>query len=202
MTNYVFNLRASTVHGIKFKNSEVTKEFVISYRKRIDTNHVDLSEALSIIYKILSNNPDGEDFNLGISIPGVINSKDKKVVTESLFKNVSIDFNEYFKNIKHLKRLEIINDGNAELLGEYYYGSASQYKNVFMISIAFAMAGALILDGKLRVGKHSRAAEFSKMYADIAKNEIFSSESSIYCGNMQARYRLALAKNIDINDMD
>jgi predicted NBD/HSP70 family sugar kinase len=195
---YTFNFTGSYIRGMRFdENDNENKEYQLAYPERIDDLHIDLEVALNLIKDVLYSDAGDTEFELGLSVPGLIDNKNLKIKTESILKNINLDIKEFFSEFKHLKKIVIQNDGKAELIGEYVYGIKGLEKSVFMISVGFAIGGAAIINGKLIEGENGYAGEYSKMLAFIDKKSNLENVS-IYCGIMQARYRLAMAKKLDV----
>jgi glucokinase len=96
---------------------------------------------------------------IGIGIAGIIDSRDGRVRFSPNLKGwhnitlASILKNEFKKPVK------ILNDANAICLGEWKYGTAKGYNNVFLLTLGTGVGGAAICEGKLLVGANSFAGE-------------------------------------------
>jgi glucokinase len=96
---------------------------------------------------------------IGIGIAGIIDSKNGIVRFSPNLKGwhtitlASILKNEFKKPVK------ILNDANAICLGEWKYGAARGYNNVFLFTLGTGVGGAAVCEGKLLVGANSFAGE-------------------------------------------
>jgi glucokinase len=77
---------------------------------------------------------------------------------------------------KFHKPVRILNDVNAVLLGEWRYGSAAGYDDVFLFTLGTGVGGAAISGGKMVFGANGFAGEFG--HATINFNG-----SKCVCGN-------------------
>ncbi len=97
---------------------------------------------------------------IGIGIAGIIDSQ-KGIVRFS--PNLSEWHN--IKLVKALKKefnkpVRIINDVNAICLGEWQYGAAKGYKNVFLFTLGTGVGGAAICEGQPLFGANGFSGEF------------------------------------------
>jgi len=97
---------------------------------------------------------------IGIGIAGIIDSKNGVVQFSPNLKGwhniklASILKREFKKPVK------ILNDVNAICLGEWIYGAAKGYDNVFLFTIGTGVGGAAICEGKPLFGANGFAGEF------------------------------------------
>lgn len=200
MERYCVVLNHTGIRGFNFnEKDEIVKESEIMFQKTTDFIHIDFVYALDIIKNLIIKNCDkSKDLELGISVPGVVDYKKNKILTESIFTNIDVNIEEYFKDLKFIKKVCVENDGNAFALGEYNYGTEKDLNNSLFISIKTGIAGASIINGKLLRGHNFSAGEFSRSFANIEKKDIVD-EWSIFCGTLQLKYRYAIKKNISIS---
>ena len=97
---------------------------------------------------------------IGIGIAGIIDSE-RGVVGYSpnlkgwhKIKLASIIKKEFKKSVR------ILNDVNAICLGEWKYGAAKGYDNVFLFTLGTGVGGAAICEGRLLFGANGFAGEF------------------------------------------
>jgi glucokinase len=97
---------------------------------------------------------------IGIGIAGLIDSK-KGIVRFSPnlpgWKNIKLSsiLEEKFK-----RPVKIINDVDAFCLGEWRYGAAKGYDNVFLFTLGTGVGGAAVCEGTPLFGAHGFAGEF------------------------------------------
>ncbi len=62
--------------------------------------------------------------------------------------------------------IAVANDVNGALYGEFRHGAGRGHRDVVMIALGTGVGGAVIVDGKLLVGRHSGAGEIGHMVLD------------------------------------
>jgi len=131
---------------------------------------------------------------IGIGVAGIIDSDQGIVRYSPNFKGwcniglARILAKEFKKPVK------VINDVNAILLGEWKYGAAKGYRNVFLFTLGTGVGGAAVCEGNLVFGSCGFAGEFGHM-------TIKYNGAKCVCGNkgcleryVGARYIVAKAK--------
>ena len=97
---------------------------------------------------------------IGIGIAGIIDSKKGIVKFSPNLKDWdNIPLGEVLRR-EYRMPVRILNDVNAICLGEWKYGIAQGYNNVFLFTLGTGVGGAVICDGKLLFGAHGFAGEF------------------------------------------
>ena len=136
---------------------------------------------------------EGLDFNsihsIGIGSPGLIDSKNKVIVSSS---NINFDNINVEKEMKKYINLPIYleNDANCATIAEFVCGSMKGYENGIMITIGTGIGGGVILDNKLAKGTYLGESELGHTIVDYTGGEycncgqkgcleVFSSASSI-----------------------
>ncbi len=66
------------------------------------------------------------------------------------------------------RRVLIENDANFAALAEHRLGAAQGFDHVLVVTLGTGIGGALIMDGRLRVGSHGYAGEIGHMVVDPA----------------------------------
>lgn len=102
----------------------------------------------------------GQAEGIGVGVAGIIDSK-KGVVRFS--PNLSGWHNIHLATIleKECKMpVRLLNDVNAFCIGEWKYGAAKGYDNVFLFTLGTGVGGAAICEGKLLFGATGFAGEF------------------------------------------
>jgi predicted NBD/HSP70 family sugar kinase len=123
-----------------------------------------LSDAIhNIIDELKSGSP--RIIGIGIGIPGIIDSKEGKIVFSAQlgWKNVS------FLNLMKKKiKIETIIDNTVKLkaLAENLYGAAKHSQKAALISIGSGVGSALVMDGQILRGEMNSAGEVGHTIVD------------------------------------
>jgi len=101
-----------------------------------------------------------EASGIGVGIAGIIDSHNGIVKFSPNLKgwhNVKLAkiLKKEFK-----KSVKVLNDVNAICLGEWKYGAAKGYDNVFLFTLGTGVGGAAVCEGKLLFGANGFAGEF------------------------------------------
>lgn len=128
-------------------------------------------------------------FPVGIGVAGAVNSSTGHIVKSPNIAALD-DFNLAQAIGKHTgKRVYVINDATAALMGEWWKGHGQKYSNWLMLTLGTGIGGGAIVDNHLLNGRDGYAAEFGHMTIDI--NGIPCS-----CGNRGCFERYASASSI------
>ncbi|WP_234648446.1 ROK family protein [Dyadobacter sp. CY356] len=95
---------------------------------------------------------------LGMAIPGIIDSVDKKILTINDKYNdaPSIDLTEWARNTWNIP-LFLENDTRAALLGEWKFGNGKGYDNIVLMNLGTGIGTSAVIEGKILRGKHFQA---------------------------------------------
>ncbi len=95
---------------------------------------------------------------LGMAIPGIIDSVDKKILTINDKYNdaPTIDLIEWAKQTWNIP-LFLENDTRAALLGEWKFGKGKGYDNVVLMNLGTGIGTSAVIEGKILRGKHFQA---------------------------------------------
>lgn len=95
---------------------------------------------------------------VGISMPGIVDSKQKKVLSiDNKFNDVvNLDINKWVADTWQTK-LEIENDARCALIGEWQYGKGKGYNNVVLMTIGTGVGSSAVIEGNILRGKHFQA---------------------------------------------
>ncbi|KAA6300846.1 MAG: Beta-glucoside kinase [Candidatus Ordinivivax streblomastigis] len=95
---------------------------------------------------------------IGLSLPGIINTKENKVVSinDKFVDAVAFDLNRWTEETWNC-RLVTENDARAALTGEWREGAGKGTDNLVMITLGTGIGGAALIEGKLLHGKHFQA---------------------------------------------
>jgi glucokinase len=107
-----------------------------------------------LLESVHANSIDG----IGLSMPGIIDTKTNKVlsVNEKYADSIRFDLNRWAKE-KWNCRLVTENDARAALLGEWQEGAGKGIDNLVMMTLGTGIGGAALVEGKLLHGKHYQA---------------------------------------------
>ena len=95
---------------------------------------------------------------LGISIPGIVDSKQKKILSiDNKFNDApDLDLSAWARETWHIE-LQLENDARAALTGEWQYGTGKGYDNVVLMTIGTGVGSSAVIEGKILRGKHYQA---------------------------------------------
>jgi predicted NBD/HSP70 family sugar kinase len=201
--NYAFDFGGTSIKGIKFDdNNKELRSYHLVYEQRAENGlNVEFKYALNLVKKILIEENE-ESFGLAFSFPGVINPKGKKILSESAFINVNVDIEDFFSEVKGVRKIAIQNDGKAALLGEINFSNrVDANEDTLFLTIGTAVGGAAYINGELLAGSNWFAGEYTRMFVDIASIDN-QEQTALYCGTMQACYRYAKAANKKLSEVD
>ena len=95
---------------------------------------------------------------IGIGFPGIVDSVNMKVLSTNKKYDDSLNFNfiDWAKRI-YKTRVFLENDARVALLGEWQYGAGKGINNIVMMTLGTGVGSAVLLEGKLLIGKHFQA---------------------------------------------
>ena len=95
---------------------------------------------------------------VGISIPGIVDTKQMKVLSiNKKFDDMpDFDFNDWTKQTWGVPTV-MENDARAALIGEWQYGAGKNCDNIVLVTLGTGIGGAAMIEGKLLHGKHFQA---------------------------------------------
>ncbi len=98
---------------------------------------------------------------VAVSIPGIVNSDTGELYFAGAYTPVLAGKN-MVQLLRHLPvRIAVENDGKAAALAELWKGSLTDVENGAVLVLGSALAGGIIVNGKLCKGAHFSAGEFS-----------------------------------------
>jgi fructokinase len=151
-----------------------------TYRKRIKTPASSgyesiLRSLLELISEVILNIPDGNDYTIGVGIPGSINPETGLVqnanTTCLIGKPLQQDIEKFLG-----RKTCIENDANCFTLAESIEGAAKDFNFVFGVIMGTGCGGGICIDRAVRKGSHSISGEWGHVSIDPAGAEC-------YCGN-------------------
>jgi glucokinase len=112
------------------------------------------------IYQLLENTGTRveELSGVGVSIPGIVDTKEMRVLSiNKKFDDVpDFDFNDWSQKTWGIPTV-IENDARAALIGEWQYGAGKNCDNIVLVTLGTGIGGAAMIEGKLLHGKHFQA---------------------------------------------
>jgi len=163
------------IGGTNLRGALVSREGEILKRMEIS------SQADQGIDKVIENlvgfikdiSEGGNVCNIGMGIPGIINSKDGVITQAPNILNVDDYPLRAVLNEKLGSDIHIVieNDANSAAVGEWWMGASKDVNSMIMITMGTGVGGGLILDGKLWTGADGMAGEIGHItiYPDGAK---------------------------------
>lgn len=173
MKNFTFDIGGSGTKYIIFENKTIINKGIIEYEKKsIEIHQTKMQEVLDKISNlIISTIIKDEKFNLGISIPGIIDTVNYEIIEFGAIDSNGVKLKDYFAKFPNLINFVIENDGNASAIGEYTYGiNDKNVKNFIHITIGTSIGMGLIFNQQIYKGKNFKAGELCRGYASIVDN--------------------------------
>ncbi|HYK44283.1 MAG TPA: ROK family protein, partial [Parafilimonas sp.] len=152
------------IGGTKIKLGLVKDDKIICTRS-IDADSANgLKEKLQVIAKLVDEMLLDQHVSLndvagvGISMPGIVDSKQKKVLSiDNKFNDVvELNLTEWVNNTWHTN-LEMENDARCALIGEWKYGKGRSSDNVVLMTIGTGVGSSAVIEGNVLRGKHFQA---------------------------------------------
>jgi len=152
------------IGGTKIKLGLVKDDKIICTRS-IDAESANgLKEKLPVIEKLVDEMLRDQKISssdvagVGISMPGIVDSKQKKVLSIDNKFNDVVDMNlsEWVNNAWHTN-LQMENDARCALIGEWKYGKGKGSDNVVLMTIGTGVGSSAVIEGKVLRGKHFQA---------------------------------------------
>ena len=142
------------------KGSEVVKRISVSSEadkgKNVVIENILKAISLAIKSKKFKKNPP-----IGVAFPGLLNSKTRVITKTQSLPLLKVDLKKIVKQ-RFKTHVEIDNDVNCFVLGEFLYGAGHGYKNVLGITIGTGVGGGIIINKELYRG-NGGAGEFGQM---------------------------------------
>ncbi len=137
---------------------------------------------------------------IAVSIPGYVDDKGFLVGSGAYTNLWGRNIAELFSDACEVP-VSVLNDGKSGALAEIWNGSLSECKDGIVLIIGTAIAGGVIKDGKIHMGKDYAAGEFSFC---TVKNEGHGllDTLSFSSGMMGMTYKMCLKKNLNLDIQD
>jgi glucokinase len=152
------------IGGTKIKLGLVANDKILCTSSIDAESSIGLKEKLPAIERTINEMLDQHAINkneiqgVGISMPGIVDSKQKKVLSIDNKFNDVVDMNlsEWITNTWQTN-LEIENDARCALIGEWQFGKGKGYDNVVLMTIGTGIGSSAVIEGKVLRGKHFQA---------------------------------------------
>jgi glucokinase len=105
---------------------------------------------------------------IGIGVPGMVDRAGRLRFSPNLPQAHGVDWHVLLSEQMPQRRFLIENDANLAALAEHRLGAARGFDHVLTVTLGTGIGGALIVDGRLRVGGHGYAGEIGHMVVDPA----------------------------------
>lgn len=154
-------------------------------------------DALEEIYKKYEGNIEG----IAMSVPGIIDSEKGICITGG-----NLTYIENFPLVSELQKrcnvpITVINDAKAAAMAEAKWGSLSDGSDGVVIVLGTGVGGAIVKDGRVHMGRHFSAGEFSFLMADDSGNAL-DNTWGILSGKKNLNALVAKAINKDEKDIN
>ena len=141
------------------KNAEIVVKTAIKSHPKIDFQNT-IKDIENTIHKLLvANSVAQKDIEgIGIGFPGLVDSIKMKVLSTNKKYDDSLSFNfiDWAKKTYNTS-IFLENDARMALLGEWQYGAGKGIDNIAMLTFGTGVGSAVIINGKLIIGKHFQA---------------------------------------------
>ncbi|AUB31316.1 ROK family protein [Spiroplasma floricola] len=201
MLNITFDVGGTGTKCVIFENNKEFERRYLNYiKEETEEQKLMIQTPLVVVLEEISKVLDSFDkeFNLAISFPGIIDAKNKKILSESAISNIDLDLNKYFKKYKKLNKFIITNDAKAAVLGEYQE-RIKKNKSIFNmvhLTIGTALGAGIIINKKVIDGKNFQAGELGKMYSSLEKNNPSTVAIDTGLGSLLLKYFMKTGKSI------
>lgn len=173
------------IGGTKIKLGLVADDKILCTTSIDAESSIGLKEKLPVIERTVNDMLNqhainkNEIFGVGISMPGIVDSKQKKVLSiDNKFNDVvEMNLSEWINNIWQTN-LEIENDARCALIGEWQFGKGKGYDNVVLMTIGTGIGSSAVIEGKILRGKHFQAGCLGGHFTINIHGEICN------CGNI------------------
>ncbi len=129
---------------------EIIKSIALLSQELIETVRIPISDIRSI----------------GIGSPGLIDSKNKKIILSSNINFKDIDVEKEMKKYINLD-IYIENDANCATVAEFYFGSMKEYDSGIMLTVGTGVGGGIIINGKLLKGEFIGETELGELAVEL-----------------------------------
>lgn len=184
------------VGGTNIKYALVDENYQVSKAKSIETP-LQKEGFLQGLINIINEHHD--ICGIGISLPGLINSRTGDIVVIGAIKGLN-----GFALVKELqamgvaKPIHIENDAKCATISEIVCGNAVGLEDFVCITVGTGVGGGVVVDGKLVKGQNFAAGELGMLRFDINTDATMSDQSGLKC----TRERYALKHDMEAVNVD
>ncbi len=104
--------------------------------------------------------------SLGISAPGLA-SRDGRSISFMPGRLFGLEGLDWTEHLGASRRVPVLNDAHAALLGEVWQGAARGRTDVFLLTLGTGVGGAAMVDGRLLKGRLGRAGHLGHVTVDF-----------------------------------
>ncbi len=156
MLNLVIDFGGTIIKIALIKNINILVQETLPNRSKIK----DMDKVVVCVKRMLKQL--GKDKNhikaVGISLPGIVDVKQKTMLSVNDKYQYSIGFDYHDWSLKHFGCSPFLdNDARLALLGEIGYGAAQGEDNAVMLILGTGIGTAAIIEGQILRGKHYQA---------------------------------------------
>ncbi len=188
------------VGGSSIKHAVLDENLNFSSRGSVKTPYDGLETYLDTLEGIFKPHK-GQVAGIAMSVPGVIDSRNGICITGGALES-------FIANLPLAKEMEsrchvpvtLMNDAKSAALAEAGWGSLTDCRDAVVLVFGTGVGGAIIKDGKVHMGKHFSAGEFSW----IMMNREFDLLDNCWAkrsGNRRLVSMAASAKGVDEKDI-
>ena len=158
MITFALDIGGTRMKLALLEDGKIVKESMVKSH-RFDTYQSNLDKAEAEGRKMMAEMGIDRIDGLGIAFPGLVNPKEKVVVSSNkkFVDAVGFDLKGWVKRTFDCPFI-LDNDSNAALIGEMTYGCAQDTKDAVMMIFGTGVGAAAVMNGRLIRGKHYQAA--------------------------------------------
>jgi len=127
---------------------------------------LDFAETIKEVFYSMQEKQGREATCFGIAAPGLA-SRDNFSIAHMPGRLQGLEGLNWTKFLGAKKKVPVLNDAHAALLGEAWLGAARGLRNVIMLTLGTGVGGAAIVDGKLLHGAIGRAGHLGHNCVDM-----------------------------------
>lgn len=103
--------------------------------------------------------------SIGVAAPGLA-SVDGRSIAHMPGRLEGLENLEWRKFLGFRRKVPVLNDAHAALLGEWWLGGARGFRNAILLTLGTGVGGAILADGKLWLGTINRAGHLGHVSVD------------------------------------
>lgn len=176
-----FDIGGMGIKVLEFLDNKKIDSYILKYSNQKEGMFIhERTKLFDVLNMIAKASEKYNEVEIFIAIPGIVDIKEKKVLSESAIKEVDIDIKNFFSHYGNIKKFIIENDAKAAAIGEFFYRDDQKVKNQVHLTIGTSLGGAIIINEKIYKGSSFKAGEFSKIFNVLGgeNNDAFHMEGS------------------------